>query len=88
MASIRSLNSLITFVIGYIGIVSNDRDAYTIYIIKTGKSIKQKVQFWYYQIIRGIIELISIVKENLNNQFVRLKKKRERNLFTINSIKI
>jgi hypothetical protein len=88
ISSIRNLNSFITFVIGYLGILSNDRDVYTIHIIKTGKSIKQKVQFWYYQIIRGIVEVVSIIKENINKEFIRIKPKRERNLFTINGIKI
>lgn len=88
LSSIRNLNSLLTFVIGYLGILSNDRDVYTIHIIKTGKSIKQKVQFWYYQIIRGIVEVVSIIKENINKEFIRIKKKRERNLFTLNGIKI
>lgn len=88
ISSIRNLNSFITFVIGYLGILSNDKDVYTIHIIKTGKSIKQKVQFWYYQIIRGIVEIISIIKENINKEFIRVKKKRERNLFTLNGIKI
>ena len=43
ISSIRNLNSLLTFVIGYLGILSNEKDVYTIHIIKTGKSIKQKV---------------------------------------------
>jgi len=43
---------------------------------------------YYYQIIRGIVEVVSIIKENINKEFIRIKKKRERNLFTLNGIKI
>lgn len=86
--SIRNLNALLSYSIGYLGIISNELDALALHIIHLGKSIKKKVQFWYYQIIKGIRELILHIKDNINDVFKTIKKKRERNLFNINGIKI
>jgi len=72
-------------VVGYLGILSNGKDAYSLYIIKSGKSIKTNVQLWYYQIISDLIKLISVIKIILRKRLLTLKKGKKS--FTINGIK-
>lgn len=47
-------------------IISDELGALMIHIINLGKTIKKKIQFCYYQIIKCIKELIVHIKENIN----------------------
>lgn len=62
--SINNLNKLLTYTIGFVALLSEKigkRD-FVNKIIKESNSLKNKVYFWFYQLVRGIYNILSKVR--------------------------
>ena len=59
--SIKVINKMLTYHIGMIGLIADklNKKLLGLKIIERSKSIKSKVTIWYYQISRGIAEILS-----------------------------
>ena len=64
LKSINSLNKMLTYAIGLIALLSEKigkRDFVNI-IIKESKSLKEEVYLWFYQLARGIYNILARTK--------------------------
>lgn len=64
---INTLNKLLTYHIGMIGLLSDKLNTKLLghKIIERSKSIKTRVVFWYYQMSRGIKEILSYTQKGI-----------------------
>ena len=64
LKSINNLNSLLTYAIGLIAMLSEKikKRKFVNIIIKESKSLKSKVYLWFYQLARGIYNILSKTK--------------------------
>lgn len=64
LKSINNLNKMLTYAIGLIAILSEKigKREFVNKIIKESKSLKEKVYLWFYQIARGIYNILSKVR--------------------------
>ena len=77
LTSINSLNKLLTYTIGLIAILSEKigKREFVNKIIKESNSLKDKVYLWFYQLARGIYNILSMAKTGIKNwQNIRKKK--------------
>jgi hypothetical protein len=67
LTAINNLNQLLTYVIGFIGILTEkmDRKLLTMKILERAKGIKTKLVFYYYQIAKGIGSILSHAKTGI-----------------------
>ena len=65
--SINNLNTLLTYVIGLIGLLSEKmkKSIFVKAIINESKSLKSNVIMWFYQISRGIYEILKMAKTGI-----------------------
>ncbi len=64
LTSINNLNKLLTYTIGLIGLLSEKigKRQFVQKIIVKSNSLKNKVYFWFYQLARGVFNILSRVK--------------------------
>lgn len=77
LKSINNLNKMLTYTIGLIALLSekiNKRD-FVNRIINESKSLREKVYLWYYQIARGIYNILKLAKTGIKEwQYIRKQK--------------
>lgn len=69
LKAINNLNKLLSYTIGLIGILSekiNKRD-FVNKIIKESKSLKDNVYLWFYQLARGIYNILKMAKTGIQD---------------------
>ena len=71
MKSINSLNFYITLCMAFLALISMKSETNTlkVSIIQTAAPIKEKVQFWYYRLAKGISGILSYAKEGIRFWF-------------------
>ena len=77
LTSINNLNKLLTYTIGLIAILSEKigKREFVNKIIKESNSLKDKVYLWFYQLARGIYNILSMARTGIKNwQNIRKKK--------------
>lgn len=64
LKSINNLNKMLTYTIGLIGLLSEKigKREFVNKIIKESKSLKQNVYLWFYQLARGIYNILKMVR--------------------------
>lgn len=64
LKSINNLNMMLTYAIGLIGLLSEkiNKREFVNKIIQESKSLKDKVSLWFYQIARGIYNILSMAR--------------------------
>ena len=67
LKSINNLNTMLTYVIGLIGILSEkiNKKEFVNKIIKESKSLREKVYMWYYQLSRGMYNILKHAKSGI-----------------------
>ena len=72
MKSINNLNKILTYTIGLIAMISEKKGKrkFVDRIIEESKSLRKEVYLWFYQIARGIYNILSRV----NKRMARYKK--------------
>lgn len=67
LKSINNLNKMVTYTIGLIALLSEKigKREFVNKIIKESKSLKSKVYLWFYQIARGIYNILSKVRRGI-----------------------
>ena len=67
LKSINNLNKMVTYAIGLIGLLSEKigKREFVNKIIKESKSLKRKVYLWFYQLARGIYNILSKVRSGI-----------------------
>lgn len=78
LQSINNLNSLLTYTIGLIAILSEKigKREFVNKIIKESKSLKRKVYLWFYQLARGIYNILSMAKTGIKD-WQKIRKQKE-----------
>ena len=78
MKSINNLNSLLNYAIGLIAILSEKigKREFINKIIKESKSLKSKVILWFYQIARGIFNILAMARTGIRN-WKKIRKQKE-----------
>ena len=78
LQSISNLNALLTYTIGLIAMLSEKigKREFVNRIIKESNSLKTNVYLWYYQLARGIYNILSMAKTGIKN-WQRIRKKKE-----------
>ncbi len=63
MSTINDLNKMLTYIIGLLGLLSEKigKREFVNRIIKESKSLKDKVSLWFYQLARGIYNILLMV---------------------------
>lgn len=69
LKSINNLNKMLTYTIGLIALLSEKtwKRKFVNKIIKESKSLKDKVYLWFYQLARGIYNILSKAKSGIRN---------------------
>lgn len=67
LKSINNLNKMLTFTIGLIALLSEkiNRREFVNRIIKESKSLRDKVYLWFYQLARGIYNILKLAKTGI-----------------------
>ena len=80
LKSINNLNSLLTYAIGLIAMLSEKikKRKFVNIIIKESKSLKNKVYLWFYQLARGIYNILSKTKCGIKD-WQNIRKSKEYN---------
>ena len=67
LKSINNLNLLLTYTIGFIALMSekNGKNMFAKEIIKESKPLRNKVYLWFYQISRGIYNILRNAKTGI-----------------------
>jgi len=78
LKSINNLNMLLTYTIGLVGLLSEkiNKREFVNKIIKESKSLKDKVCLWFYQIARGIYNILKMAKTGIK-QWQKIRKTKE-----------
>lgn len=78
LQSISNLNALLTYTIGLIAMLSEKigKREFVNRIIKESNSLKTNVYLWFYQLARGIYNILSMAKTGIKN-WQRIRKKKE-----------
>lgn len=76
LKAINNLNLMLMIHMGHIGMLIEDMDKklLTIKIIESSKSLKNKILVWFYQVARGIKEILKYAKEGIKT-FERIEKR-------------
>lgn len=71
LKSINAINFYITVCMGYLALISakSETNSLKVAIIKTANSIKDKVNFYYYRIAKGIKGILAYAKEDVRLWF-------------------
>ena len=74
LKAINNLNLMLMIHMGHLGMLIEDmnKKLLTIKIIESSKSLKNKMLVWFYQVTRGIKEILKYVKEGIKT-FERIK---------------
>lgn len=83
LKSINNLNKMLTYAIGLIAILSEKigKREFVNKIIEESKSLKRKVYLWYYQLSRGIYNILSKVRSGIKEwQNIRKVKQYDRQI--------
>ena len=74
LKAINNLNLMLMIHMGHLGMLIEDmnKKLLTIKIIESSKSLKNKMLVWFYQVARGIKEILKYVKEGIKT-FERIK---------------
>jgi hypothetical protein len=69
LKSINNLNSLLTYTIGLVAMLSEKigKREFVNKIIKESKSLKSNVYLWFYQLARGIYNILSMAKTGIKD---------------------
>lgn len=69
LKSINNLNKMLTYTIGLIGLLSEKigKREFVNKIIKESKSLKDKVYLWFYQLARGIYNILSMARAGIRD---------------------
>lgn len=69
LKSINNLNKMLTYAIGLIALLSEKigKREFVNKIIKESKSLKEKVFLWFYQLARGIYNILSIARTGIRD---------------------
>lgn len=69
LKSINNLNKMITYAIGLIALLSEKigKREFVNKIIKESKSLKEKVYLWFYQLARGIYNILSMARTGIRD---------------------
>ena len=69
LKSINNLNKMLTYAIGLIALLSEKigKREFVNIIIKTSNSLKSKVTLWFYQLARGIYNILSMAKNGIRD---------------------
>ena len=67
LKAINNLNMMLTYTIGLIGLLSEkiNKREFVNTIIKESKSLKDKVYLWFYQMARGIYNILKMAKTGI-----------------------
>ncbi len=67
LKSINNLNKMLTFTIGLIALLSEkiNKREFVNRIIKESKSLRAKVYLWFYQLARGIYNILKLAKRGI-----------------------
>lgn len=67
LKSINNLNTMLTYAIGLIGMLSEkiNKREFVNKIIKESNSLREKVYLWYYQLARGIYKILKMAKTGI-----------------------
>lgn len=67
LKSINNLNKMLTFTIGLIALLSEkiNKREFVNRIIKESKSLRDKVYLWFYQLARGIYNILKLAKTGI-----------------------
>ena len=78
MKAINNLNKMLSYTIGLIGILSEKigKREFIQRIIKESNSLKEKVYLWFYQICRGIYNILKMAKTGIK-EWQEIRKKAE-----------
>ena len=78
MKSINNLNSLLSYTIGLIGLLSEKigKREFVNKIIKESKSLKNNIYLWLYQIERGIYNILQMARTGIKG-WQNIRKKEE-----------
>lgn len=76
LVSIQNRNQLLTYSIGLIGLLSDKRrtNLLTKRIIQDAKALRSDIEFYYYQIAKGIVITLSYAREGIQRWFYIRKK--------------
>ena len=77
MKSINNLNSLLSYTIGLIGLLSEKigKREFVNKIIKESKSLREDVCLWFYQIARGIYNILKMARTGIRDWYKIRKQK-------------
>ena len=80
LKSINNLNMLLTYTIGLVGLLSEkiNKREFVNKIIKESKSLKEQVCLWFYQIARGIYNILKMAKTGIK-EWQKIRKTKEYN---------
>ena len=80
LKSINNLNMLLTYTIGLVGLLSEkiNKREFVNKIIKESKSLKEQVFLWFYQIARGIYNILKMAKTGIK-EWQKIRKTKEYN---------
>lgn len=80
LKSINNLNKMLTYTIGLIGLLSEKigKREFINKIIKESKSLRDKVYLWFYQLARGICNILAMAKTGIRG-WINIRKQKEYN---------
>ena len=69
LKSINNLNKMLTYVIGLVGLLSDkiNKREFVNRIIKESNSLREKVYLWFYQLARGIYNILKMAKTGIRD---------------------
>lgn len=80
LKSINNLNKMLTYTIGLIALLSEkiNKREFVNKIIKESKSLREKVYLWFYQLARGIYNILKMAKTGIR-QWENIRKTKQYN---------
>ena len=78
LKSINNLNKMVTYTIGLIALLSEkiNKREFVNRIIKESKSLRKKVYMWFYQLARGIYNILKMAKTGIR-EWQKIRKQKE-----------
>ncbi len=83
LKSINNLNKMLTYAIGLLALLceKTNKRMFVNTIIKESKSLKNNVRFWFYQMVRGIYNILMNAKTGIRDWEKIRKQDRQISLF-------
>lgn len=71
LVSINNLNQLLTYAIGFIGLLANKpmTSLLTHRLLYNAKGLRKDIQFYYYQLAEGILATLAYAREGIQRWF-------------------